>query len=272
MLHAVTGNPRQIICDEGVRTTVEIRGFAKHGNRLFHHLFHHLGVIIHLLLRAGVVYRQAYGTGTAVRRYLPLPQCEIAHFDGTVHEVVEVGCRKGHRIVRREQLRGHAPLRAVRQLEGHANLPVAETPRPHESGRHIQMGMSLIHLRIGSICPIGKKRIRDPNRTIVNRHVPLVRIRPGDLQGKPVPVLGSNRVHVLGEVVERVAPRGGTAHSQLERHRRQIGKRNTDLRLVVHDVGKGYLVDNLSTRRRYDSGAEDARTNHRSMHSPYSRP
>ena len=189
-----------------------------------------------------------YGLVLSIRRYRPLPQREVAQLRRAVHEVIQVGCGEGHRVVGGKQLRGNLPLGPLRRRKRYADFTIAETSCPHERRGDVEVGVGGIDLRVRSVRPVGKQGIRDPDGRIVNRHVPLIGIGSLYHEGMPLTVCCANRIDVLGELVERVSPRRRATHPQLEGYRWQRGERDCNLGFVVHDVGKRNLIFDLCTQ------------------------
>ena len=71
--------------------------------------------------------------------------------------------------------------------------------------------------------------VLDGHAAGVRRYRPSGVVRPLEPQLAAVGVVRVHVVHVLREVVERVASGRRSAHPQLERRRRQLGERRVDL-------------------------------------------
>ena len=170
----------------------------------------------------------------------PRADRELADHDGpelcrTVHQVLQV--RRGQlervgdrspRVVRRPvpvyvELRRHLPMFTGRLLERDDRGSILEAVRPHQRRRHIDVRVVGVDRQIRAVDAIAVHLVLHGDERV-------------------------DVVHVLREVVQRIAARRRPAHSQLERRLRQLRERRFDLHPPMFRLGERQHV--VHGRRR----------------------
>ena len=136
------------------------------------------------------------------------------------------------------QLRRDLPAHAGGLLEADGHRPIVEPVRPHDRRRHVDVRVRGVDGEVGAIHAVAEHLVLHGDAAAVSRHVPPVRVRPCRRQLAAVGREGVDVVHVLGEVVERVASRRRAAHPQLERPVADVRKRRLDLHPAVLRLGE----------------------------------
>ncbi len=185
--------------------------------------------------------RDAHRVVLAVRRHRPLVPRLRAEVRRRIHEVLQVRRGEGRRVAGGEELGGNRPL-GIGGVERHADRARLHPARPGEGCRDVEVRHAAIDPGIRAVATISKQRVRHVHGPVVSRHRPPVGIGARDGEDLSLGVGRLERVDVLRELVQRVAPRGRAAHAHLEGTGRHAGERRGDLGLVVRGVGKGYLV------------------------------
>ena len=246
VLHGVARRRRQVVGDERVAARLEPRELAEHGDHLAHDALDVPGVAVEVALAAGVVHGDAElgpvpGIDGIGDREGPLR--ERAHLGRAVEQVRQVGRREDEGIVGRIELRGHPPPAVGRGLEADGGRPVLEPVPPHEAGRHVQVGVSVVDREVGAIDAVAVDAVGEPDGAVMAGHVP-PRHRGADrLEGVAGAVGRPHLEHVLGEVVPRVASRRGGAHPHAQgAGRQQVGHRHRDLHPALLRPGEAQLV------------------------------
>ena len=97
MLHAVAVRPRQVVRDEGVGVALERRVFAEHVPGFSDDGFDVADQAVHVGVRARVMHRDTKDRRPPIVGHRERPQRERAELRRAVHQVLQVGSRKGQR-------------------------------------------------------------------------------------------------------------------------------------------------------------------------------
>ncbi len=244
MLHAVAARVRQILGQERVITRFVFRELAVHRALLADDLFD----ILHEAVELGVGARVMHGESEFGRIHRELADRHRTEFRGAVHQVLKIRRRELERRRSGVQLRGHFPLRTGRLHERQRHRPIVQPMGPHDRRRHVDVRVRRVD---GQIRPVDGVPVHfvlhGDAAAMAAAHIPPVRIGPRRLQLAAVPREGVHVVHVLREIVQRVAAGRRAAHPELERHRCKIRERRFHLHPAMLWLGKGQRVVN---RRR----------------------
>ena len=193
----------------------------------------------------------------------PIADGKLSHrhrpeLDRAVHQVLEVRRGERERARARMELCGHGPCaagRARRRLERQRGRRIVESAGPHDRGGHVHVDVRDVDRQVGAVDVIAVDLVAHGDAVGVRAHRPPRRIGSRDSQIVALGVHGLHVVHVLREVVNRIAPGRRPAHAQFERGRAEAGKRDLDLHPVVLRFRNGETVRDGCGRRRYRGGS-----------------
>ena len=148
------------------------------------------------------------------------------------------------------QLRRDLPLRTGRRSERQRGGTIVKAAGPHDRCRHVDVRMARIDRQVRPVDAIAIHLVLDGHAGRMGRYGPSGVVRPFEAQFAAVRIVRVDVVHVLREVVDRVAPGRRSAHPQLERRRGQLGKRRVHLHPSLRGFGKAESVaDSLGCAR-----------------------
>ena len=240
VLHAVAVGPRQVVGEKRVGAVLVRRQLAVDGALGFHDRLDAGGEVIGVRVAAGVVERDAHvrrrARSVGVERLLEAPPGDGTELGGAVHQELEVRRGEDERIAGRKQLRRDGPVRAGRRAhERDADGTQLEARHPHQAGGHVQVRVRRVDRHVGAVDAVAVDAVRDAQAAVMAGDGPLRRRDRRSRQRAPAGVGGLQVVHVLRELVQRVAARRAAAHVKFGR---AVGKTGEG-RLHEHPVVLG---------------------------------
>ena len=170
------------------------------------------------------------------------------------------------------QLRGHRPSAPgdarIRRRQRERHRAIVEPARPHDRGRHVHVHVRGVDRQVRAVDAIAEHLVAHRHAAPVFADGPAGRIGPRDRQLAAVGPRGVHVVHVLREIVQRIAARRRYAHAQLERRVAELGEHGLDLHPVMLWLGNADAIGDGSRRVESDgaSAASASATKNRPFH------
>ena len=172
-----------------------------------------------------------------------LAQRQRRELGGAVEQVLQVRRGEGQGVGGGIELRCDAPAGVAGRLEPDARRPVVEAPCPEERRGHVQVRVRRVDGEVGPVGVIAVDAVPHADRAVVDRDVPLIRVRPRRGQLGSLRVVRAQLEHVLPELVDRVPSGRRAAHAELERPvARHVGKRHLDFHPAMLGLRKGQPI------------------------------
>ena len=238
MLHAIAIRVREIVGQECIGPWFVDRILAVDRTLLADDFLHVLDERFELCGGAGVMCGETKRPAVD----LELTDRHRTELRGAVHQILKVRRRKLEGGRARMQLRRHLPMETRGRNKGQCRWPVVQSARPHDRRRHVDVRMASVHGQVGAVHAIAEYLVAQRQGAAVLVHRPSIWVGPFRRQLASVSAHNLDVVDIYREVVQRVAPRRGTAHAQFEWLGTEIGEPRFDLHPMMLGFGKGEAI------------------------------